>query len=133
MSMSLSRFRVGAAVAVSDMDRAREFYEGRLGLEPASDHEPEHNVAYLCGEGTRMHVFFSPHAGHARTTLAGWGVDDIESVVDELSARGVEFEHYDEPPIVTDERGIAHFEGGNKVAYFKDPDGNVLSIAQAGD
>jgi len=90
----------------------------------------EDNRAYPCAEGTVIHVFLSPHAGTARSTLAGWGVDDIERVVDELSARGVVFEQYDEPPIVTDAKGIAHFEGGAKVAYFKDPDGNTLSIAQ---
>jgi hypothetical protein len=58
-------------------------------------------------------------------TLAGWGVDDVEAVVDELTSRDVAFERYDEGPIVTDERGIAAFEGGAKVAYFRDPDGNT--------
>jgi catechol 2,3-dioxygenase-like lactoylglutathione lyase family enzyme len=64
-------------------------------------------------------------------TLASWGVDDAERVVDELVGRGVAFERYDEDPIVTDEKGIATFEGDAKVAYFRDPDGNTLSIAQA--
>ena len=126
--MSLAGYRVGAAVAVSDMDRARDFYEGRLGLEPGV--VTDDNRAYPCAEGTVIHVFLSPHAGTAQATLAGWGVDDIERVVGELSARGVVFEQYDEPPIVTDAKGIAHFEGGAMVAYFKDPDGNTLSIAQ---
>lgn len=53
-------------------------------------------------------------------------------MVGELTARGVAFEQYDMPPIVTDARGIATFPGGAKVAYFADPDGNILSIAQAG-
>ncbi|HZB82130.1 MAG TPA: hypothetical protein VE288_04680, partial [Rubrobacteraceae bacterium] len=79
-----------------------------------------------------MHVYLSPeHAGKSTATLAGWGVDDVEEVVDELTSRGVTFERYDEGPIITDEKGIATFEGGAKVAYFRDPDGNTLSIAQA--
>jgi catechol 2,3-dioxygenase-like lactoylglutathione lyase family enzyme len=127
--VSLSNYKVAAAVAVSDMASAREFYEGRLGLVVATDSGD--NVAYTCGEGSIIHVFLSPHAGSATATVAGWGVDDIEKVVQELGAQGVTFEQYDEGPIVTDASGIATFEGGAKVAYFKDPDGNVLSIARA--
>jgi catechol 2,3-dioxygenase-like lactoylglutathione lyase family enzyme len=79
-----------------------------------------------------MHVYLSPeHAGKSTATLASWGVDDVERVVDELNTRGVTFDRYDEGPIITDEKGIATFEGGAKVAYFRDPDGNTLSIAQA--
>jgi catechol 2,3-dioxygenase-like lactoylglutathione lyase family enzyme len=129
--MNLSDYKVAAAVAVSDMDRSRRFYEGKLGLTPDVEARTEDNVRYLCAEGSVIHVFVSPYAGTAQSTVAGWGVDDIEAVVDELAANGVEFEHYDQPGLVTDERGIATFEGDAKVAYFKDPDGNVLSIAQA--
>jgi catechol 2,3-dioxygenase-like lactoylglutathione lyase family enzyme len=127
--LSLSEYKVAAGLAVSDMDRARKFYEGKLGLEVGIDSGD--NVAYACGEGTVIHVFLSPdHAGRSTATLAGWGVDDIERVVDQLSAKGVTFERFDEGPIVTDAKGIATFEGDAKVAYFKDPDGNTLSVAQ---
>ena len=79
-----------------------------------------------------MHVYLSPeHAGGSTATLASWYVDDVAGVVDELTERGVVFERYDEGLIVTDEKGIATFEGGAKVAYFRDPDGNTLSIATA--
>ena len=128
--MGLSRYKVGAGLAVSDMDRAREFYEGKLGLLVGIDSGD--NVQYWCAEGTVMHVYLSPeHAGKSTATLVGWDVDAAEAVVDELTAKGVVFERYDEGPIITDEKGIATFEGGAKVAYFKDPDGNTLSIAQA--
>ena len=130
--MSLSDYQVGAAVAVTDMTAARDFYEGKLGLRPYSDSEPEDNRRYGCANGSLMHVFVSPHAGKAEATLAGWGVDDIEAVVDDLTARGVPFEHYGSGPIITDTKGIATFPGNNRVAYFRDPDGNILSIAQAG-
>ena len=128
--MGLSRYKVGAGLAVSDMDRAREFYEAKLGLLVSIDSGD--NLQYRCAEGTVMHVYLSPeHAGKSTATLVGWDVDDVERVVDELNSRGVTFKRYDEGPIVTDEKGIATFEGGAKVAYFKDPDGNTLSIAQA--
>src|SRR4051794_11614306 len=128
--MSLSRYKVGAAIAVSDMDSAREFYEGKLGLSVGID--SGNNVQYRCGEGSVMHVYLSPeHAGKSTAALAGWGVDDVEEVADELTSKGVAFERYDEGPIITDEKGIATFEGCARVAYFKDPDGNTLSIAQA--
>jgi catechol 2,3-dioxygenase-like lactoylglutathione lyase family enzyme len=128
--MGLSEYKVAAAVAVSDLDRAREFYEGKLGLSVSID--SGNNVQYQCGEGSVMHVYLSPeHAGKSTATLAGWGVEDVERVLEELTSRGATFERYDEGPIITDERGIATFEGGAKVAYFRDPDGNTLSIAQA--
>ena len=128
--MGLSRYRVGAGLAVSDMDRAREFYEGKLGLSVNIDSGD--NVQYGCAEASVMHVYLSPeHAGASTATLASWGVDDVEGVVEELTSKGVTFERYTEGPIITDEKGIATFEGGAKVAYFKDPDGNTLSIAQA--
>jgi catechol 2,3-dioxygenase-like lactoylglutathione lyase family enzyme len=89
-------------------------------------------VVYRCEEGTMMHVYSSPeHAGKSTATLASWYVDDIERIVDGLTSKGVVFERYDEGPIVTDDKGVATFEGGARVAYFRDPDGNTLSIAQA--
>ena len=130
--MGLAGCRVGAAIAVSDMARAREFYEGTLGLVPATDHEPENNVTYVCGAGTIVHVFTTPHAGTASSTVAGFEVDDIGRMVEELTGLGVVFEQYHGDGIETDARGIATFPGDNHVAYFKDPDGNVLSLAQPG-
>jgi catechol 2,3-dioxygenase-like lactoylglutathione lyase family enzyme len=128
--MGLSEYKVIAGLAVSEMDRARGFYEGELGLRVGIDSGD--NVAYRCAAGTVLHVYLSPeHAGNSTATLASWYVDDVEGVVDELSERGVVFERYEEGPILTDEKGIATFEGGAKVAYFKDPDGNTLSIATA--
>jgi len=129
--MGLSGYKVVAGLAVSDMDGAVEFYEGKLGLTEWTGSED--NRAYECGGGTIVHVYLSPdHAGGTTATLASWYVQDIESLVDDLTSRGVVFEKYEEPPILTDDRGIATFEGGAKVAYFKDPAGNTLSLAQAG-
>jgi catechol 2,3-dioxygenase-like lactoylglutathione lyase family enzyme len=128
--MSLSSHRVGAAVAVSDMDRARDFYESKLGLTAAGD-DPDGGRTYECGEQTTLHVFPSPgSAGGSGATIAGWAVDDLERVVDELTAKGVAFERYDEARITTNEKGIA-VVGDSKGAWFKDPDGNILGLIQA--
>ena len=126
--MGLSRYRVSAQIAVSDMSRAEEFYERRLGLSPAND-QPEGTRTYVCGAGSALHVYPSPaHAGKATATVARWDVDDLEQVVDELSSNGVTFEQYDEP-VRTNEKGI-HDSGYGKVAWFKDPDGNTFALEQ---
>ena len=127
--MPLGNYRVGAAVAVSDMDRAKEFYEGKLGLTAASD-DPDGGRTYEFADGTTLHVFPSPgNAGRSGATVAGWEVDDLERIVDELTAQGVMFEQYDEPPIATNEKGVA-VVGESKAAWLKDPDGNILGLIQ---
>jgi catechol 2,3-dioxygenase-like lactoylglutathione lyase family enzyme len=129
--MGLGGFKVVAGLAVSDMDRAVEFYEGKFGLMNWAGQQD--NRAYKCGEGSVLHVYLSPdYAGGTTATLASWYVEEIESLVDVLASRSVVFEKYDRPPITTNDRGIATFEGGAKVAYFKEPDGNTLSLAQVG-
>lgn len=125
--MSLSSYKISASIAVSDMERAGEFYEGKLGLSSTRD-EQDGSRIYECGGETSLHVYPSAaNAGNA--TVATWYVTDLEEVVDELTANSVRFEHYDEPEMKTDERGIltaAHF----RVAWFKDPDGNTFAIEQ---
>ena len=124
--MGLSESRVGAAVAVSDMDRAKEFYEGKLGLSVVQA-GADGSRLYASGGVTSLHVYPSPtHAGSSTATLATWYVDDVEQVVDELSSRGVTFEHYE--GLTTDARGISPKPGGGKVAWFKDPDGNTFAV-----
>jgi catechol 2,3-dioxygenase-like lactoylglutathione lyase family enzyme len=125
--MGLGDYKVSAQIAVSDMGRAREFYEGRLGL-AATGEEYDGSRVYACGDGSVLHVYASPaNAGKATATLARWDVDDIEVVVGELAAAGVRFERYDQPE--TDARGI-HDSGYGKVAWFKDPDGNTFALEQ---
>jgi catechol 2,3-dioxygenase-like lactoylglutathione lyase family enzyme len=127
--MSLSGYKVRTSIAVSDLARAREFYEGRLGLS-AADEQPDESRIYACGGDTALHVYVSPtHAGAGTATLATWYVADLEQVVDELSANGVTFERYDDPALRTDDKGIHELEGG-RVAWFKDPDGNTFAIEQ---
>jgi catechol 2,3-dioxygenase-like lactoylglutathione lyase family enzyme len=133
--MSLSKYEVGAVMATADIKKAREFYEGKLGLKPGSEPEQEEvPVMYECGKGTAISVYLSPdHAGKSTATMASWLVEDLEKVVDELTAAGVAFERYDEStgPAATNEKGIIEFEGGGGVAFFRDPDGNTHAVNQA--
>jgi catechol 2,3-dioxygenase-like lactoylglutathione lyase family enzyme len=127
--MSLSNYRVRTSIAVSDMARASEFYEGKLGLFAGED-QPDQSRIYACGGDTSLHVYASPdQAGKAAATVATWYVDDLEQVVDELRTDGVTFEHYDDPSLETDEKGI-HQLGDGMVAWFKDPDGNTFAVEQ---
>jgi catechol 2,3-dioxygenase-like lactoylglutathione lyase family enzyme len=127
--MSLSDSRVEAVIAVSDMDRAKQFYEGQLGLSGGDDGS-DGGHTYPCGGGTKIHVYPSPgNAGKSGATLAAWVVSDLDTTVDELIAKGVTFEQYGEP-FNTDEKGIARL-GGDAIAWFKDPDGNTLAVGTA--
>jgi len=129
----LADARVEATVPTVDLDRAREFYEARLGLRPAGTRwatpgaiAPGREVLYECGAATRLLLYERPSAGHAEHTLAHFTVADVEAAVDELRGRGVTFEEYDLPNIKTVE-GVAR-AGNLKAAWFKDPDGNVIGI-----
>jgi catechol 2,3-dioxygenase-like lactoylglutathione lyase family enzyme len=127
--MGLSDSTVEAAMAVSDLDRARRFYEDGLGLVPG-DVDPGQGVRYPCGGGTGIFVYLSvENAGRSPATLAGWSVDDLDRTMEELASRGVEFEQYDQPGIRTDERGVFD-AGGFRAAWFKDPDGNTMAITE---
>jgi catechol 2,3-dioxygenase-like lactoylglutathione lyase family enzyme len=126
--MGLSDYTVEASVAVSDLERARDFYERGLGLVPLE--QEEEGSRYRCAGGTGIFVYLSAeNAGRATATLAGWFVHDLEAVMADLASRGVEFEHYDMPGIKTDANGV--FDAGSfRAAWFKDPDGNTFAVTQ---
>ncbi len=127
--MSLSDGKVSPAIGVSDMGKAKEFYEGKLGL-TGGEETGDGGVDYECGAGTTLHVYPSPAAKPSGATLAAFDVDDVEATVDELIGNGVSFEQYSEEPLKTDEKGIATL-GEDKIAFVKDPDGNILAVAAA--
>jgi catechol 2,3-dioxygenase-like lactoylglutathione lyase family enzyme len=127
--MGLSEGTVGAAIAVADMGRAVDFYEGMLGLRSNGD-ETDGGRTYECAGGTAIHVFPSRHARASGATVAGWIVDDVEGTIDELIAKGVTPEQYTEDPFTTDEKGLARM-GDYVGAWIKDPDGNVLAIGNS--
>jgi len=123
--MSLKECKVGTAVPVSDFGRAKEFYEGILGLEPGEG--GEEMTSYECAGGTGLFVYVSEHAGTNKATLAGFEVSDFDAMHEQLKQRGVTFERYDEGDLKTDDEGVLD-SGEFKVAFFKDPDGNIFSI-----
>lgn len=128
--MPLSDFPVRASVAVSDIGRAVAFYEDRLGLKPLksgpSAAVPDGSRVYGSGGGPALNVYQSSTAGQSPATLATWYVDDIDQVVEELAAAGVEFVRYD--AYEHDARGITLRAGGGRIAWFQDPDGNTFAI-----
>jgi catechol 2,3-dioxygenase-like lactoylglutathione lyase family enzyme len=121
----LDRSDVLATIPVQDLARARSYYSEKLGLEPVED-SPE-GLRYRCGSGAFL-LFESSGAASGNHTQLGWDVDDVEATVKELRSRGVVFEEYDVPGLKTVE-GIAEI-GGEKGAWFKDTEGNLLSIGQ---
>ncbi len=122
----MSRFPLVATLPAADIDRAKAWYRDKLGLEPVG--ELEQGLRYESG-GVRFELYPSSFAGTAQNTAAGFQVDDIEAVVDELTARGVVFEQYDFPGLKTNEKGIATF-GTETAAWFKDSEGNILSVGR---
>ena len=119
-----------AIVAVSDIARAREFYEGTLGFELA-DGEGDGPLMFRTGR-TMLAVYPSEFAGSNRANAVVWGVgDDLEAIVSDLRARGVAFERYEfEGATFAD--GV-HRMGDFRMAWFKDPDGNILHINSGSD
>jgi catechol 2,3-dioxygenase-like lactoylglutathione lyase family enzyme len=128
--MQLNDFAVRASIAVSDIARAIEFYEGRLGLEAVesgpSASIPDASRVYASGGGPALNVYQSPTAGKSEATLATWYVDDLDQVVDELAAAGVELVRYDE--FEHDAKGITPRAGGGRIGWFQDPDGNTFAV-----
>jgi hypothetical protein len=80
--------------------------------------------------GNRVIIYPKPNHQPASFTVLNFPVDNIEKAVDDLTSKGVTFEHYDMPNIKTNEKGIANGGGGPKIAWFKDPAGNILSVLQ---
>jgi catechol 2,3-dioxygenase-like lactoylglutathione lyase family enzyme len=114
-----------ATLAVKDLDAARRFYEGTIGLKRTGDDDPEYS-AYRSGSSSIL-VYRSRYAGTNQATSATWMVgDEVEDIVRALKAKGVAFERYDLPD--TTRRGDVHVTGDQKAAWFKDPDGNIHAI-----
>ena len=110
--------------AVDDMEKAREFYGGTLGLRTSV----EHGIMTLHLAGERDTIVYPKPVHHpADYTILNFAVDDIDYVVDQLAERGVVFEHYE--GMGQDEKGINR-AGGPYIAWFKDPAGNILAVLQ---
>ena len=114
--------------SVDDLQKARSFYEDSLGLEVT---EGEMGTLDLhTGNGMTVFVYPKPNHVPATFTILNFIVPNIEKTVDELSARGVQFQHYDLPEMKTDAKGIAHGPPGPNIAWFTDPAGNIMSVIE---
>jgi catechol 2,3-dioxygenase-like lactoylglutathione lyase family enzyme len=122
----LTESKAFSGFSVDDPEKARRFYEDTLGLR-VSDVEMPGLMRLHLGSGADVLVY--PKADHrpATFTVLNFPVPDVETAVDQLTARGVRFEQYENPP--TDEKGIMR-EGGPLIAWFTDPAGNVFSVIQ---
>jgi catechol 2,3-dioxygenase-like lactoylglutathione lyase family enzyme len=129
----LKNGRVASRLPAQDLERARAFYADKLGLEPTE--EREGGLRYVCAAG-EFALFESAGTSSGDHTQMGWEVEDIEATVRELRACGVVFEEYDLPGLTT-VAGIADIEGnypskgsGERGAWFRDSEGNLLGIGQ---
>lgn len=119
--------RAFSGFSVDDLQKAREFYGQTLGLDVSEAHGLLH--LHVAG-GTNILIYPKENHTPATFTILNFPVGDVERAVDDLAARGVRFESYNEGGLVTDEKGIFR-GGGPKIAWFKDPAGNILSVLEA--
>lgn len=126
MHTGLKHANVIATLAVRDLAAARRFYEDVIGLEVDST-EGEEAVSYLAGE-TRVLVHRSEHAGTNQATAATWSVEDMDGTVQALREHGVRFEHYQMEGMTL--AGDVHEAEDMRVAWFKDPDGNIHALIE---
>ena len=129
----LATSQVSTRLPAQNLERARKFYSEKLGLDPVE--ERPGGLLYRCGAGT-FALFKSSGTSSGAHTQMGWEVEDIESTVAALRARGIVFEEYDAPGLKTlndiaDIRGNYPSKGvGEKGAWFRDSEGNLLGIGQ---
>jgi catechol 2,3-dioxygenase-like lactoylglutathione lyase family enzyme len=121
----LKDLNIGVVLATKDLQKAKEFYGGKLGFEEVPGDKDMGGVRYKSGGGM-FFVYETPHAGTNQATAAGWSTDNIEPIVEELKSKGVEFEHYEMPGVQM--QGDIHVMEPFKTVWFKDPDGNILNI-----
>jgi catechol 2,3-dioxygenase-like lactoylglutathione lyase family enzyme len=120
-----TQWSFGATIPAKNLETTRKFYEDVLRCEVVQE-SPPFGIMYRSGD-TLFVLYPTEFAGTAKHTLGGFVVDDVEAAVADLGAKGVKFEQYDMPNLKTDAKGIAEFEG-SKGAWFKDPEGNILSL-----
>ncbi len=112
-----------ATVAVKNLETAKKFYEGTLGLTKVMENEEV--LAFKTGEST-LFVYRSHYAGTNKATAVTFVAEEVDDLVRTLKGRGVTFEHYDLPQMTR--QGDVHVAGTMKTAWFKDPDGNIFSL-----
>lgn len=122
----LNKSQITATIPSTDISKTKDFYTQKIGLSLVSE---EDGMLMLESEDKSRLLAYERPPAKSEHTLVTFLVDDIEKEVEELTGKGVVFEQYDNDWIKTDKRGIAEFEG-QKAAWFKDPDQNILGLAQ---
>jgi len=112
----------------SDIERAKSWYADHLGLKPT--YEDQGGVEYMAGDGTEFWVYPSQFAGTNQATAMGFLAKDLSAEMDDLKSRGVTFEEYDIPGVKTVE-GVAEFGEGERGAWFKDSEGNIIALFES--
>lgn len=113
--------------SVNDLETARKFYRDTLELDVTD--APMHSLQIDLDDETSVFVYEKADHVPATFTILNFPVDDVDEAVDTLRDRGVKFEVYRDGEIATDEKGV-HRDGGPKIAWFKDPAGNFLSVLE---
>ncbi len=126
----LSKAPVTTILPVIDMNRAREFYERKLGLQPMG-FAADGNFVFACAGDATIELIQKPKGTKAEHTAISFEVSDVVSEVKELESRGVVFEDYDLPGLRTVEHVCVL--GSDRAAWFRDPEGNILCVHQSGD
>jgi predicted enzyme related to lactoylglutathione lyase len=124
----LNTSRVEANIPAADLGRARAFYADKLGLTPTREMAGV-SFRYETAGGSTFNLYETEYAGQAGHTIAQWHVDDIETEVRDLKAKGVVFEIYDMPGVRWDGE-IAALDGLGRAAWFKDSEGNIMCVDQ---
>jgi predicted enzyme related to lactoylglutathione lyase len=122
-----------SSFSVNDITKAKNFYQDILGIEVKTVPMGEEGLLELHIAGSNpVMIYPKPNHVPATYTVLNFPVQDLEKTVDELTSRGVKFEHYEIPGIETNEKGIVYGNGqGPDIAWFTDPAGNIISILKA--
>lgn len=123
--MDFKNTKAFSSFSVKDLDEAKRFYGQTLGLEVS---ESDEGLILQTKGGIDLFIYPKPDHTPATFTVLNFVVDDVDRAVDELIKMGVRFQIYDKGELKTDDRGI--FQGKPKIAWFKDPAGNFLSILE---
>jgi len=123
--------KVFSSFSVNNLDKAKEFYHTKLGLEiqPRISEEGVKLIELNIGGGSKIIAYCKEDHEPAKFTILNFPVKDVEKAVDELTSSGIKFEHYDSTGVKTDDKGIFR-GGGPTIAWFKDPSGNIISVTE---
>lgn len=124
----LTHAKAFGSYSVDDLSQAKEFYGKTLGIEISEEMDGMILALHIDGNGNNPIIYPKPNHEPATFTVLNFPVDDVEKAVDELTAKGIQFEHYDMEQLKTDAKGIMRYKDIMAQAWFKDPAGNILSV-----